>query len=122
MALKFHHVAVATNNIANSAEIFKRVGFNIGNLYKDNLQQIEVQFAHFDNLAVEFVASFTNSSLVNNIFKKIGTSPYHLCFTSNNFTQDYNYILSLGFIDITSTKPAASFENKNIVFFISYRF
>lgn len=117
MALKFHHIAVATNNINNSAEIFQKLGFYIGNLYKDYLQQVEVQFAHLDNVTVELVAPISSSSPVNNILKKIGTSPYHLCFTSDNFVQDYNYLLNLGFIDITGTKPATAFENKDIVFF-----
>jgi methylmalonyl-CoA/ethylmalonyl-CoA epimerase len=116
MALKFHHIAVATSNIIKTSDIYKKLGFALGNTYDDLIQQIQVQFAQTNEISIELVTPLSDNSPINNILNKIGTSPYHVCFLSDNFVNYYKYLLKLGFIDLTGCKPAKAFDNKNIGF------
>ncbi|HPN38408.1 MAG TPA: VOC family protein [Melioribacteraceae bacterium] len=116
MALKFHHIAVATSNIIKTSEIYKKLGFELGNTYDDLIQQVQVQFAQADKISIELVTPLSDNSPIKNILNKIGTSPYHVCFLTDDFDNDYKYLLELGFIDLTGCKPAKAFDNKNIVF------
>lgn len=116
MSLKFHHVAIATNSSQTTAEIYNKIGFTQLDSFIDTIQDVKITFVNNDDLKIELVEPNSNKSPVNNILKKIGVTPYHLCFTSDNIENDIELLKGLGFICITPKQPAIAFENKNIIF------
>ncbi len=116
MALKFHHIAIATDNSETTSSIFNKIGFIQNGSFIDKMQDVKIQFVNNEDLRIELVEPNSENSPVKNILKKIGVSPYHLCFSSDSFEQDITFLKDLGFINLTDEKPAIAFNYKNIIF------
>ncbi len=116
MSLKFHHIAIASDSIQLTSSIFSKLGFLLDEQFIDKIQDVKIKFVKNENIQFELVEPLGNNSPINNIIKKNGVTPYHICFTSDNFEVDIEFLKKLGFIEITDKKEAIAFNNKNIIF------
>ena len=116
MSLKFHHIAIATPELEKTSNIFDKFGFIGKEIIIDPLQNVKIKFTEKDNIKIELVEPANSNSPINNIIKKNGVIPYHLCFSSDDFLLDVDNLMFSGFVCISKPVPAVAINNKNITF------
>ena len=78
--LKVHHIGYLVKNIDKSKALFSLLGYNLeqNNVY-DEFRDIDICFMIKDGYRVELVSPRKQTSIVGELRKKIGNSPYHIC-------------------------------------------
>jgi methylmalonyl-CoA/ethylmalonyl-CoA epimerase len=115
--MEFHHIGLATDNINKSVLTFEKMGFTSGKVIFDNLQQVNICFlkknGHPD---IELIEPISEKSPVRNILEKVGTTPYHLCYTTDDILQEINILKQNNFLLIVKPVEAIAFGLKKICF------
>jgi methylmalonyl-CoA/ethylmalonyl-CoA epimerase len=115
--MEFHHIGVATSNIRKSTDIYKQLGFIPDEVIFDEIQNVNICFlrkpGHPD---IELVEPVSEKSPVWNILDKVGTSPYHFCYYTNDILQEILNLKNSKFILIVNPVKAVAFGNNKICF------
>ena len=56
--------------------------------------------------------------MVSGLIRKIGNSPYHICYVSDDFEADIETLKQNGYIMIDRPTPAPALGGRRVVFFI----
>ena len=115
--MEFHHIGVATCNINKSIEIFEKMGFISEEVIFDELQKVNICFlrksGHPD---IELIEPANEKSPVRNILDKVGTTPYHFCYYTNDILQEIISLKKKKFLLVVNPVEAIAFNNKRICF------
>lgn len=115
--MEFHHIGVATSNINKSSDIFKQLGFIADKVIFDEIQNVNICFlrkpGHPD---IELVEPVNEKSPVWNILDKVGTSPYHFCYYTNDIVNEIQNLKKSKFILVVNPVQATAFNNSKICF------
>jgi methylmalonyl-CoA/ethylmalonyl-CoA epimerase len=115
--MEFHHLGVATGNLKKSIEIFIKLGFISDKIIFDEIQKVNICFmrktGHPD---IELIEPADDKSPVLDILNKVGTTPYHLCYFTNDILQDIMELKKNRFILVVKPVEAKAFNNKKICF------
>lgn len=115
--MEFNHIGVATNNIIKSIELYKQFGFESSVTFSDPIQQVSICFMKKENHPdVELISPNNDNSPINNILNKVGTAPYHLCYSSSNILQDIEFLKKKRFIVVVNPVEAVAFNLKKVCF------
>lgn len=86
--MKVHHVGYLVGSIDEAKPEFEALGYvSDGEASYDSMRGIEILFMRNGEEYVELVSPVTinaASSVVAKLYKKIGSAPYHICYTCNN--------------------------------------
>lgn len=116
--MKIDHIGYAVKDIDKAKEKFQELGFRFEEIIVDQHRNIYIAFGINNGYKIELVAKFNNEkdSPVDNILKKNGPTPYHICYRSNDFDNDIKNLLSKNFKVIVTAEQAVAFNNKRVVF------
>lgn len=85
---------------------------------RDDIRKVEICFLCKDGYRIELITPSAEDSVVSGLIKKIGNSPYHICYSSNAFDNDIDYLKKNGYIMIDQPTPAPALGGQKVVFFI----
>ena len=99
--MKIHHVGYLVKKIDKSIKSFEALGYKKeSEICYDEYRDIDICFMNKDGYRIELVMPKSQESVVYKMLKKIGVSPYHLCYEVNNvddaiklFTTEKGYVL-----------------------------
>jgi methylmalonyl-CoA/ethylmalonyl-CoA epimerase len=115
--MEFHHLGVATSDINASIKIFTNLGFISDGVIFDEIQKVNICFmrktGHPD---IELIEPAGDKSPVRDIINKVGTTPYHLCYFTNDIIQEIANLKKDRFILVVKPVEAIAFNNKRICF------
>jgi methylmalonyl-CoA/ethylmalonyl-CoA epimerase len=115
--MEFHHIGLATDNIKKSIQIFEKLEFTADKIIFDDLQQVNICFlrkkGHPD---IELIEPISEKSPVRNILDKVGTTPYHLCYTTTDILKEIITLKQNDFLLVVKPVVAIAFNMKNICF------
>ncbi len=116
--MRFHHIGVATNNIAMTAQQYSIFGYQIlSEIIFDPIQNVYIAFMEKEGSPrVELVAPVNENSPILNTINKNGTTPYHFCYEVDNIVEEVKKLKKLKFILISKIVPAVAFENRLVCF------
>ena len=115
--MKTDHIGYLVKNIEKSVKYFSDLGFQKeGEVVYDPLRDIDILFMTNDGYRVELVAPRSENSVVNSLYKKIGTSPYHICYCCDDIEEARNELREKGFVPVNESMPAVAFGNRNVCF------
>ena len=116
--MRFHHIGVATNNIALTAQQYSIFGYEIfSETIFDPIQNVYIAFMEKEGSPrVELVAPVNKNSPILNIIKKNGTSPYHFCYEVEDISKEVERLKKQKFILISKIVPAVAFDNRLVCF------
>jgi methylmalonyl-CoA/ethylmalonyl-CoA epimerase len=121
--MKFHHIGIATKDLNKSISIYRKMGYVPSELIYDPNQKVNLCFLKKTNSPlIELVGSNEKQSILANIVKKNGTTPYHTCYEVNNLQKKIDSLLNLGFIMLVKPVEAIAFDNRKISFLYSINF
>ena len=115
--MEFHHIGVTTHNINKSSNIFKQLGFIADEVIFDEIQNVNICFlrkpGHPD---IELVEPVNEKSPVWNILDKVGTSPYHFCYSTNDITKEIFKLKKNKFLLLVEPVEAVALNRNKICF------
>lgn len=115
--LIFHHLGIATADIESTIELYRKLGFENSDIIYDPLQKVHICFLTKSNHPLlELVAPADESSPVNNILKKAGTSPYHSCYEVKSLEEAIAALRKQRFLLVVKPVPAVALANRRICF------
>lgn len=118
--LKVHHIGYLVKKMDKAVQIFKDLGYHIfqDTMY-DDIRKVHICFLQKDGYTVELISPAAEDSVVSGLMKKYKNSPYHICYETSAFEQDYQMLLTSGFTAIDTPTPAPALQNRDVVFLMS---
>lgn len=115
---QFHHIGVATKNITNSIDVYRKLGYTSSKVIRDTIQEVDLAFLSrvSDETIIELVAPYKTGSPVEAIIDKNGTMPYHICYEVDDIDTSIKELRKEKFIQISKKVPAIAFGNRTICF------
>lgn len=118
--MKIHHIGYLVKKIDKARESFEKLGFTAeGECVYDEIRDINILFMVNDGYRIELIAPVSERSVVADLSKKIGVSPYHLCYYSDNIEEDMNLLREKGFVPAGEPLPAPALNGQRVVFMVS---
>lgn len=120
LTLKIHHIGYLVKKLDAAILSFQNLGYQISqDTTYDDIRKVNICFLEKDNYCIELVSPVSDDSIVSGLLKKYKNCPYHICYETENFDEDYQTLLSNGFISIDTPTPAPALQNKEVVFLTS---
>lgn len=120
MALKVHHIGYLVKKIEPAISSFEKLGYQITqNTVYDDIRKVNICFMEKDGYCVELVSPASETSVVSGLMKRFKNSPYHICYETENFEDDYMTLVSEGFMAIDTPTPAPALQGREVVFMTS---
>lgn len=118
--LTIHHIGYLVKKMDSAILSFKNLGYRITqDTVYDDIRKVNICFLQKDGYRIELVSPASDDSVVSGLLKKYKNCPYHICYEAENFDEDYQALLSSGFISIDTPTPAPALQNREVVFLTS---
>ena len=115
--LKIHHIGYLVKKIEAATRTFEALGYQlVQSIVYDDIRKVNICFMTKDGCCIELVSPTTEDSVVSGLMKKYKNCPYHICYETNNFEQDYQELQENGFISIDVPTPAPALQGRDVVF------
>lgn len=118
--MKIHHIGYLVKKIDKAKLSFEKLGFVCeGETVYDDIRDIDILFMVNEGYRIELVSPKSDKSIVKDLLKKIGVSPYHLCYYSDDMEKDMETLRDSGFVPVGETLPAPALGGKRVAFMFS---
>lgn len=116
--MKVHHIGYLVKNIEKSRAEFKALGFiEESDPVYDPYRDIDICFLYKDSLRVELVCPSSDQSVVYSLQKKMGVTPYHICYQVDDFEKAASELRNRGYIPMGEAQMAPAINNVFAGFF-----
>lgn len=120
--MKVDHIGYAVENIEKAKEKLGGLGYTFEDVIEDNDRNVFLCFGELDGYRIELVAPGKDAdreSPVDAYLDKIGPTPYHICYQSENIEEDVEQLKKKRFKVSVPLAPAIAFGEKRVVFMYS---
>ena len=116
--MKIHHIGYFVKNIAKGMKTFCDLGYEVEqDVVRDEYRGIDIAFLLKDGYRVELVSPYTEESVVYDLRKKMGNSPYHICYEVEDIDAATLELRKKHYIVINPKEPTTEIlYHKNVVF------
>ena len=87
MKIEIDHVGYAVKDIETAIAAFQQLGYRFGKPITDNMHHVMAVMGSLRSLKVELLMPIMGgycTSPIDNYLKKIGNTPYHICYKVDN--------------------------------------
>ena len=117
--MKVHHIGYFVKNIEKGKKTFLALGYEIEqDTVRDEYRGIDIAFLEKDGYRVELVSPFTEESVVYDLRKKMGNSPYHICYEVENLESAIEDLQEQRFVVTQEPHEAVAIDGKRVCFLI----
>ena len=97
--LKLHHIGYAVRELDSSLTAFKAMGAKFFRESQDVERNIRFDFAYLDDNLIELVSPIDDELTcdISGYLQKQPTTPYHICYETENIDNTINYLRKHGF-------------------------
>lgn len=121
--MKVHHIGYAVNNLQNGIEMFLKIGYIIeSEPVKDTKRNVEIAFMRNNDYCVELIAPLNNASPIKNYLNKVGNTPYHICYETENIETTINELKKQKYKVVEKPSEAIALKNQRIAFLYHPRY
>ena len=118
--MKVHHVGYAVKSIEDARKEFELLGFRCeSKAVLDSVRKVRILFMTNDTCRIELIEPNESGNPIESILKKVGSSPYHICYESEDIESDARLLKEKGFRVISDVSQAPALGNKNVCFLYS---
>ena len=117
--MKIHHIGYLVKKIDKAKDEFKNIGYTVlqEDVYDDD-RQINICFMEKDGYVIELVSPTSKESTVAGLMKKLGNTPYHICYETEDMDKDIQILLARKYVMWEEKKPAIAIDGKKVCFLI----
>ena len=115
--LKVHHIGYLVRNIEKAKKVF--LGFEyevVSECVHDSFRGIDIIFLEKDGYMIELVSPTDDTSDVASLKKKIGNSPYHICYEVNDLPKMIDMLQKERFVLVHEPHNAVAISNRRVAF------
>ena len=118
--MNVHHVGYYVVDLDDARKEFLQLGYveESGCIF-DEERQIHVQFLKNGAYRVELVAPVEGCTLFSGSIKKMGATPYHICYECTDLMKAINEWQGSGCLLVRSPNPAVAIGNRRVAFLYS---
>lgn len=117
MNLKVHHIGYAVKDIAQSLDMFLKIGYCIvDHSVKDMKRKVEIAFVRNNNYLVELISPISDESPIKNYLDKMGNTPYHLCYETNDIEATIGELRKQRYMVVEKPSEAIALNKQNVAF------
>lgn len=118
--MKIHHIGYLVKKIEKAKTEFERLGFSVENdICYDEKRDVDICFLVKDGYRVELVSPKSENSVVYGLYKKLGNTPYHICYEADSFELDIQNLRDNGYVICNEEAPAVAIEGRRVCFLIN---
>lgn len=118
--LKVHHIGYLVKKIETAIRSFQNLGYEIvQETVYDEIRKVDICFLQKEGYCIELISPVSEVSVVSGLLKKFKNSPYHICYETAHFEEDYQRLTNEGFLSIDTPTPAPALQNRKVVFLTS---
>lgn len=115
--IKVHHIGYAVKNISKSLEMFSNLGYEvIKATVEDEKRKVEIAFVQNNNYLVELISPLNDKSPIKNYLDKIGNTPYHICYETNEIEAAISDLRKQRYFVIEKPSEAVALNNQRVAF------
>ena len=122
--MKIDHIGYAVKKIDRAIDAFKGLGFKFSEIIDDTDRNVKLALGDKDGYRVELVSPLDKEkpSPVNQYISGTPGTPYHICYSSNDFENDLEALKRQGYKIIIEPKPAVAFGGNRVAFLMNIGF
>lgn len=116
-SLTVHHIGYLVKKIEKAKQSFLLLGYEIeqDTIY-DEIRKVDICFLIKDGCRVELVSPCSEDSVVAGLMKRYKNSPYHICYETKEFAQDFAELTANGFLAVDELTKAPALGGREVVF------
>ena len=118
--MKIHHIGYLVKKIDRSIKIFEELGFTLTkDIVLDEYRQADICFLEKEGYVVELVSPVSKESVVAQLMKELGNTPYHICYETDDIEKEVNRLLEQHYVVCSEIHSAVAIDNKKVCFMIN---
>ncbi len=115
--LKVHHIGYAVADLKQSLDMFEKLGYQkTSEPINDEKRNVEIVFVQNNGYLVELISPLNDSSPIRNYLNKIGNTPYHLCYETNNIDQAIDELKKQRYLLVEKPSEAIAIDDQRVAF------
>lgn len=115
--MNIHHIGYAVKDLDAAARDFGLLGFEaITQPCVDEARHVRIQFVRNGDHVIELVSPQTDQSPIGSLLKKLGSTPYHLCYETADLPGRIESLKREGFVVIAEPLEAPAIEIRKVAF------
>jgi methylmalonyl-CoA/ethylmalonyl-CoA epimerase len=115
--LKFHHIGYAVKAIPETAKYYVKAGWTLSETLIDEIQNTHIAFLTIEGFPLmELVAPVNEDSPVVKTLDKMGITPYHICYETDDIEQSIFDLKKQRFIPLLNPVEAVALGNRKICY------
>ncbi len=117
--MKVHHIGYFVKNIEKGKRSFIDLGYEVEqDVVRDEYRGIDIAFLVKDGYRVELVSPYTEESVVYDLRKRMGNSPYHICYEVADLDAAIGELQAQRFVVTQEPHEAVAIDGKRVCFLI----
>lgn len=118
--MHIHHMGYIVKKINKAIEAFLELGFDREtDIIFDDYRGVDICFLVKDGYRVELVSPKSRESVVYELQKKFGNSPYHICYECADLESAIIDLRGRGYVPTTEqAREAVALANHKVCFFV----
>ena len=115
--MRVHHVGYYVKNLNEALEEFKGLGYEIIQAtVHDADRKVKICFVKNGSEIIELVEPDEACPYINKQLRKLGCSPYHVCYKVDDLSNAIRYMQKRGYYLVQEAAPAVAIGGRKVAF------
>lgn len=117
--MTIHHIGYLVKKLERAQKAFAALGYVLSqDLVRDEHRKIDIVFYEKDGYRIELVSPYDSESVVGDLIKRLGNSPYHICYEVADFDAEVERLRDQRYVICGNDAPAPACGGHRVVFMI----
>jgi len=118
--IRVHHYGLATDNMEQSIESLRSLGYHVGEIMLDPIQKVHVAFAsRHQETMIELICDATADGPTHCLVSKTGNGLYHICYEVDNLEETMMKLRDQGYLLRHAPVSAVACDGRRIAWMYS---
>ena len=117
--MKIHHVGYLVKKTEKAIQAFEALGYRpTREPVLDEYRQADICFLEKDGYVVELVSPVSRESVVADLIKRLGNTPYHICYETDRMEEDLARLQEQHYVMCSELHEAVALDDRKVCFLI----
>ena len=117
--MEIHHIGYLVKKLDKAFSAFLDLGYHVKQeAIFDEYRQANISFLEKDGYLVELVSPVSKDSVVSGLMKKMGNSPYHICYRTDSLDEDVERLINKKYVLCSEKHEAIAMDGKCVCFLV----
>ncbi len=117
--MKIHHIGYLVKKIEKAMKAFESIGYSITkDTVFDEYRQANICFLEKDGYLIELVSPVSKESVVAELMKTLGNTPYHICYETECMENEVESLIQQHYVVCSEMHEAVALDGRNVCFLI----